>query len=301
VAKQTRPPDETIVVDDASTDGTPTRLRERYPWVRTVVLPRNLGFVGAVNHGIEVASGEVVALLNNDTEPEPGWLTALVAPLEADQQVGFCASKLLLFDSRDHLQAAGDGYSTGGVPINRGAWTRDDGRFELPEDVFGASGGAAAYRRDLLRNVGGFDPWLIAYLEDTDFNWRAQLAGYRCRYVPQARVYHRVSATGGGIRPSYYCGRNFLLVLASDVPDALLRKYWRDILREQGAVLLEALVHAREPAARARLRGFLAGLHDLPAALRRRRRIQATRRVPIAYLDSLLTRRWPRYTPPGRG
>ena len=59
--------------------------------------------------------------------------------------------------------------------------------------------------------------------EDTDLNWRAQLQGYRCLFVPQARVYHRISATGGGIRPSYYCGRNFLLVLASDVPGPLLR------------------------------------------------------------------------------
>jgi GT2 family glycosyltransferase len=291
VAGQTRRPDETIVVDDASTDGTPQHLRERYPWVRVVMLPRNLGFVGAVNRGIDVAAGDVIALLNNDAEAEPGWLAALVAPLEEDPRAGFCASKLLLFDRRDHLQAAGDGYSTGGVPINRGAWTRDDGRFDRPEDVFGASGGAAAYRRDLLRTLGGFDPWLVSYLEDTDLNWRAQLLGYRCRYEPRARVYHRVSATGGGIRPSYYCGRNFLLVLASDVPGPLLRKYWREIAHEQGAVLLEALRHVREPAARARLRGFLAGLRDLPAALRRRRRIQATRRVPLDYIDGLLTRR----------
>jgi GT2 family glycosyltransferase len=293
VARQTRRPDEVIVVDDASTDGTPDLLRERYSWVRVLALPRNLGFVGAVNHGIEVATGDVIALLNNDTEPEPGWLAALVAPLEEDPQIGFCASKLLLFDRRDYLQAAGDGYSTGGVPVNRGASARDDGRFDRPEDVFGASGGAAAYRREALREVGGFDPWLVSYLEDTDFNWRAQLLGYRCRYVPQARVYHRVSASGGGVRPSYFCGRNFLLVLASDVPGPLLRKHWRDVVREQGAVLLEALRHVREPAARARLRGFLAGVRDLPAALRRRKRIQSTRRVPLDYLDRLLTRRAP--------
>ena len=291
VARQTRRPDETVVVDDASADGTPELLRERYPWVRVIRLATNRGFVGAVNHGIETAAGDVVALLNNDTEAEPGWLEALVSPLEREPGVAFCASKMLLFDRRGHLQAAGDGYSTGGVPVNRGAWTRDDGRYDQPEDVFGASGGAAAYRRDLLRTVGSFDPWLIAYLEDTDLNWRAQLQGYRCRYVPQARVYHRVSATGGGVRPSYHCGRNFLLVLASDVPGPLLRRYWWDIVREQGAVIVEALRHVREPAARARLRGVLAGVRDLPAAILRRKRIQSTRTVSIDYLDSLLTHR----------
>ncbi len=291
VARQTRRPDETIIVDDASTDGTAALLSEHYPWVRLLRLDTNRGFVGAVNHGIETAAGDIIALLNNDTEADPDWLAALVAPLESEPAVGFCASKLLLFDQRDHLQAAGDGYSPGGVPVNRGAWMRDDGRFDRPEDIFGASGGAAAFRRAMLRTVGTFDPWLVSYLEDTDLSWRAQLQGFRCRYVPDARVYHRVSATGGGIRPSYYCGRNFLLVLASDVPGPLLRRYWRDVLREQGSVLAEALRHVREPAARARLRGILAGLRDLPAALRRRRRIQATRTVSIEYLDSLLTRR----------
>ena len=291
VAVQRRPADETIVVDDASTDHTLDLLRRSYPWVRPLALPRNLGFVGAVNAGIGAATGEVIALLNNDTEADAGWLEALVAPLEQDPSVAFCASKMLLFDRRDRIQSAGDSYSTGGVPVNRGAWTPDDGRFDVPEEVFGASGGAAAYRRSLLNEIGGFDPWLVSYLEDVDLSWRAQLRGLRCRYVPAARVYHRLGASGGGVRPSYYCGRNFLLVLACDMPGPLLRRYWRDILREQGAILLEALRHAREPAARARLRGVLDGLRELPTALRRRRRIQATRTVPIARLDALLTHR----------
>jgi GT2 family glycosyltransferase len=291
VACQTRRPDETIVVDDASTDQTDALLARSYPWTRSVKHARNQGFVAAVNTGIGAASGEIVVLLNNDTEPESQWLEELVAPLERDDEFAFTASKLLLFDRRDHLHSAGDGYSTGGVPVNRGAWTLDDGRFDRAEAIFGACGGAVAYRRRMLEDVGGFDPWLVSYLEDTDLNWRAQLRGYRCRFVPQARIYHRIGATGGGIRPSYFCGRNFLLVLASDVPAPLLRKYWRDIVREQGAILLEAVRHVREPAARARLRGYLAGLALLPAALRRRRRIQATRRVPVEYLESLLTKR----------
>lgn len=291
VARQTRPADETIVVDDASTDGTGALLAERFPWAQHLLLDRNLGFVGAVNAGIAASRGEIVALLNNDTETEPGWLEALVTPLEADYGVGSTASKLLLFDRRDHLQAAGDGYSTGGVPINRGAWTRDEGQFDSSVEVFGASGGAAAYRRSALDEAGGFDPWLVSYLEDTDLSWRLQLLGYGCRYVPEARVYHMVSASGGGVRPSYYCGRNFLLVLASDVPSGLLRKYWWDVVREQAAILLEALRHSREPAARARLRGLCAGGAGLPAALRRRRQVQALRRVPVEALDRLLTKR----------
>jgi GT2 family glycosyltransferase len=290
VAGQRRQPDETLVVDDASTDGSLDLLRERYPWVRVLSLPRNLGFVGAVNHGFAHAKGQIVALLNTDTEAEPGWLESLVAPLEADPLLGCTASKLLLFDRRDTVHAAGDGYSAGGVPINRGAWTRDDGRFDAPELIFGASGGAAAYRASMLRELGGFDPWLISYLEDTDLSWRAQLRGYRCLFVPQARVYHHIGASGGGIRPSYFCGRNFVLVLARDVPGPLLRRYWWRIVREQGAIVCQALRHVREPAARARIKGYLAGLIELRSALRRRASVQRARTVSIEYLDSLLTR-----------
>ncbi|HEX2037714.1 MAG TPA: glycosyltransferase family 2 protein [Chloroflexota bacterium] len=289
VASQTRRPDETIVVDDASTDGTAAMLGTRYPWVRLVRRQRNGGFAAATNTGIRASSGEIVVLLNNDTEAEPGWLAALVAPLEQDRSIGFCASKLLLFDRRDVLHSAADGYSVGGEPVNRGAWTADDGRFEQPELVFGACAGAAAYRRTLLNELGGLDEWLVAYLEDVDLSWRAQLRGYRCLFVPAARVYHHVSASGGGVRPSYYCGRNFLLVLASDVPGDLLRRHWPTILRRQGAIILSALRHIREPAARARLAGYLDGLRLLPAALRRRRTVQASRAVPLEYLESLLT------------
>jgi GT2 family glycosyltransferase len=291
VARQTRRADETVVVDDGSSDETLTLLAERYPWVRVVVRPKNEGFVAAVQTGVRETNGEIVALLNNDTEPEAEWLEALVAPLEADPTLGSTASKLLLYDRRDHLHSAGDGYSTGGVPVNRGAWTLDDGRFDTQTDVFGACGGAAAYRRSALEAAGGFDPWLVSYLEDTDLNWRLQLLGYGCRFVPGARVYHMISATAGGTRPSYFCGRNFPLVLASDVPGPLLRKHWLRIVREQGVILLEALRHAREPAAKARLRGTLAGLAALPAALRRRKRVQAMRRVPLSRLENLLTAR----------
>lgn len=289
LAQQTRRPEQTIVVDDGSTDDTPAMLRARYPWVEVVSYACNRGFVHAVNTGIAAAQGELVVLLNNDTEAEPAWLAELVAPLERDETIGFCASKLLLFDRRDHLHSAGDGYTVGGVPVNRGVWTRDDGRFDRPALVFGACAGAAAYRRRLLQELGGFDPWLVQYLEDTDLNWRAQLRGYRCQFVPSARIYHRVSATGGGIRPSYYCGRNFPLVLVSNVPWPIIRRHWRAVLRQQSAALLEAARHVREPAARARLRGFGAGLLQLPAAFWRRARIQRSRRVSLDYVESLLS------------
>lgn len=292
LATQDRQPDEVVVVDDGSPDDTAAWVGRSYPTVTVVALDRNRGFAGAANAGIRASQGSIVVLLNNDTVAEPGWLRALVAPLEADPSVGACASKVLVHDSPRLLHAAGDGYTTGGIPQNRGAFTPDDGTLDVGASttwIFGPCAAAAAYRRELLDETGGFDEWLVSYLEDVDLAWRANLLGYRCRYVPEARIRHRISATAGQVRSSYWCGRNFLLVLARDVPGPILRRHWRTIAAAHGAIALDALRQWRGEAARARLRGIAAGLVRLPDALRRRAAVQATRRVPIAEIEQLLS------------
>ncbi len=291
VARQTRRPEQVIVVDDGSTDDTVALLRRDYPWVLPLMLAENGGFARAVNAGLRAARGDIAVLLNNDAEPEPDWLAALCAPLLAagDGTLASCASKILLADRPDVLHSAGDGYGRNGVPSNRGVWTSDDGRYDRQEWVFGPCAAAAAYRRDVVLAAGGFDEWLGMYCEDVDLAWRLQLRGYRCLYVPQARVRHRLSATGGGPLASYFCGRNFLLVAALNLPGPFLRRYWWRLLAAQLKIAAEALWHSREPAARARLRGQWAGLRALPAAWRRRRRRQAARRAALTALDALLT------------
>lgn len=290
LAHQTRLADEVIVVDDASTDDSVAMLRRDYPWVRLVILKSNFGFARAANAGIRASTGETVVLLNNDTEPEAGWLDAVSRPLRERDDIAWCASKLLLYDRRDVLHSAGDGYGADGVPRNRGVWSPDNGRYDQPELVFGACAAAAAYRRSLLDELGGFDESLVSYCEDVDLNWRAQLRGFRCLYVPAARVYHMVSATGGGESASYYSGRNVLLVLAKDVPIRLLRRHWWRMARAQARLAAECVRHWREPAARARLRGMLAGFLAAPTYVRRRDETVGRQRVPDEYLESLLTR-----------
>ena len=278
----------TLVVDNASSDGSRDLMARNYPEVQVIPLTENRYFAGAVNEGIRRSTSDLVVLLNNDTEAAPGWLEALLAGLAACPEAGMAASKLLLFDRRDVLHSAGDGYGRDGVPCNRGVWQPDRGQFDRRELVFGACGGAAAYRRSMLDAIGLLDEAFVAYCEDVDLNWRAQLAGYRCVYVPEAVVYHRLSATGGGPLASFYCGRNFLFLLAKDVPGPLLRRHWARILLAQIGYSLRSLVHCRERAARAWLRGQCAGLLGLPAMLRRRTAVQASRRVDLAYLESLL-------------
>jgi GT2 family glycosyltransferase len=97
----------------------------------------------------------------------------------------------------------------------------------------------------------------------------------RTIFVPSAVVYHMLSATGGGALASYYCGRNFALVWAKNMPAPLARRYWPRLLASQLGFSLQSLRHLREAAARARLRGQLAALRALPRFLAKRQRIGA--------------------------
>jgi GT2 family glycosyltransferase len=256
--------------------------------VKVLSLERNYRFAGGVNRGIQVAQGDILVLLNNDTEADANWLEALVSALEDHPEAGMAASKILLFDRRNILHSAGDFYALNGIPGNRGVWQEDHGQYDQDREVFGGCGAAVAYRRSMLDDIGLLDEDLEFNCEDVDLNLRARLAGYRCLYVPEARVYHRLSATGGGPLSSFYNGRNVIALLAKDIPRDLLQRHWWDIVRAQLHYTGESLQHFREPAARARLLGQLAGLAFIPRMVRKRPAIQAARRVSVQELEALL-------------
>ncbi len=289
LAAQTHPAIEVIIVDNASADGSQEYIKANYPDVRLIELSENRGFTGACNAGMEAAQGEYVSLLNNDTEVDPGWAAAVVDAFERYEDVGIVASKMLLFDKRDHFHTAGDFFTVEGRAGNRGVWQKDDGQFDEEEYVFSACGGSSAYRKTTLDEVGLLDDDFFFSMEDVDLAWRAQLAGWRVLYTPAAIVYHHLSATGGGVTASYYDGRNLIFVLIKNYPAALWRKYGLRIVRAQIRLAWDALRAWRGEAARARLRGMLAGLWKLPLLWRKRREIQSKRRVSIEYLESILT------------
>jgi GT2 family glycosyltransferase len=272
---QTRQDFQVTIIDDGSTDHSRDLLTTDYPEVRIVSMPRNRGLAAAVNAGIAATNRSIVVLLNNDTEATPAWLAELVGALERYPHYAFAASKLMLFDRRDHIHSAGDFYRANGEPGSRGVWQRDIGQYDAITEVFGPCAGAAAYRRAALETLAEdgrvFDEALVMYCEDVDLNVRARRAGLRTLFVPTAVVYHKLSATGGGTLASYYCGRNFALVWAKNMPTPLVRRHWPRLLASQLGFALSALRHVREPAARARLRGQFTALRDLPAFVARRR------------------------------
>ncbi len=280
---------EIILVDNGSTDGSQAFIRDEFEEVKLLELENNQGFTGACIAGYQQAEGEFVVLLNNDTEVTSSWLAKIVDAFRRHPEVGIVASKMLLFDSRDHFHTAGDYYRVDGIPGNRGVWQQDTGQYDREEYVFSACGGSAAYRRSMIQEIGFLDEYYYFSCEDTDLSWRAQLSGWKVLYVPEAIVYHKLQATGGDVTASYYDGRNFIFLILKNYPSTLLRKYWPSILRAQLNISWMALKAWRGEAARARLRGQIAGLMGGIKILSKRRQVQTIRRVTDESLTAVLT------------
>jgi GT2 family glycosyltransferase len=186
---------EVIVVDNGSVDGSVDLVRHQFPEVRVVEAGRNLGFAGGANLGWQHSGGRVLALLNQDTEPQPGWLASLTSALD-DQQIGVVGSKILEQDGIT-LQHAGGYFEwpvVEGEHFGRGE--RDLGQYDQASDVDFVTGAALAVRRDVLDQIGPMDEGFFpGYYEDVDLCLRARQAGYRVVYQPSAVVLHRESSS----------------------------------------------------------------------------------------------------------
>jgi GT2 family glycosyltransferase len=280
---------EIVVVDNCSSDDSVAYLRESWPQVRAVwVGPRNIGVAGALNRGVAVAAGELVALLNNDIELERTWLGELVAALDKRPEAGSACGKTLSYQRRDELDGAGDILTRDGLGHRRGYGQTDRGQFECAEDVFAPSAGVALYRARVLAEVGPFDESFHAYYEDVDWGLRAQLKGHGCRYVPSAVAYHMGGATTRGERDRFYFmlqRRNQLAVLMKDLPLGLLVWHAPRILWGQ---LQMAVRSARAGMLGTHLRALAEALRSAPRWLRARREIQHSRTIGSRELRRLM-------------
>jgi GT2 family glycosyltransferase len=284
---------ETIVVDNASSDGSIELVRARHPSVKIVELPENLGFARAVNAGIRVASGESIALLNNDAVPEPSWLSALVRCLDLHPKAAAVTSKLLTHRDPTAVDGAGDIVTTYLRAYPRGRGERDLGQYDVEMEVFGASGAASLWRRSALREIGPLDEDLFAYYEDVDLSFRARLLGYQLWYSPDAVVLHHGAATAGGDLSwfiHYHAVRNRWSVVIKDVPLGVL------VTCAPRALLAEVLSlarAAREGHLPLMVRAYGGVLQELPRWLRVRRGRQRNRRVDSVVIRRALTPRYP--------
>ncbi len=185
-----------IVVDNASTDGS-AELAERMG-AQVIRLPANVGFAGAVNGGIAACSSELLAVINNDVELDPGWLVALVQALDAFPECGMVTGRTMMRDRQEVLDGAGDALSLGLAAVRLGYGRPVSEAGCEPREVLAVSGAASLFRRAVFETAGPFEEMFFAYLEDVELCLRAQLAGFHARYVPEAIAWHEGSASTGG-------------------------------------------------------------------------------------------------------
>jgi GT2 family glycosyltransferase len=302
LATQSYPAIEVVVVDNGSTDGSVAYLRGDHGWrVRLVESPENLGFAGGNNLGIRAAKGAYMALINNDAAADARWVEALVAAAESDPRVGMCASKIYVWDRPGVLDGAGLLVSGDGIGRGRGRLEPDREEFAREEDALLPSGCAALYRRAMLDEIGLFDEAFFAYCEDTDLGLRGRIAGWRCRYVPGAVVRHRYSGSSAPHSPfkAFQVERNRIWVVAKCFPPGMaaasvlytvVRYALQLYAASTGRGAAARIAEEQSPLALARilLRAWTAAFAGLPEMLRRRRRLEALRRISSRELARLL-------------
>ena len=305
LARQTHPSFEVIVVDNGSDDGSAAMVLELTPTfpvpLRLISNSVNLGFCAANNQGYAASGAELIALLNNDAEAEPEWLTALESAVRLYDDVGMGASKILVWEDPSRIDKCGHLMYPDGQNRGRGSGQADHGQFERVEEVLWPDGCAAMYRRAMLEDVGFFDEEFFAYADDAELGLRGRIAGWRCFYAPQAVVRHHRGATLGigSARRLTLIERNRVLLVLKLFPWNLLwangayhfarivAGMWAGI-RNRGELRYYPGTQGKLQVAAALIRGKLSALPLLPSMLRKRRAFRARRRLTPRQIRGLL-------------
>lgn len=208
---------EVLVVDNHSTDDSPERIRDKFPWIHFHRTDHNGGYAYGNNAGIEEAldlGAAYVFVLNNDTTIAPNTVGNLVAVLEDEDEAGIAAPMIYYYDQPNMIQACGSGIDVWKANTRaRGHLEQDTGQFDERTRVEHANGAAMMIDRAVFDKIGLFDEDYGYYTEDLDFSYRATEAGFEIVAVPDATVRHKVSASTGSQSPfvSYYTVRSKLI------------------------------------------------------------------------------------------
>jgi GT2 family glycosyltransferase len=291
VKGQTYPNIEIILVDNASTDGSIEYIKDLLSDLRLIINYRNIGYGGGNNRGIEEARGRYIFVLNSDTEIEKRCVELLWECIETDQRIGVTTPKILLYDRRDVIDAAGLTIYPDGLSIGRGRLEPQE-KYNQREEVFFGSGCASLFRKEMLEEIGLFDEDFFAYAEDTDLGWRARLARWKSYYVPEAVVYHHHSKKFGTYSPlkAFLVERNRIWVAWKNFPLPILYLWpfytlWRYFYQGIGALIQRGASGRFGQESSSFLlifilmKAYLSGLRGLPAILRKRKEVQSKKRM----------------------
>lgn len=280
---------EVILIDNDSSDGGVVGMERAYPSLdlRVERLSGNKGFAAANNLAVARARGSWLALLNPDAFPNPDWLEQLMLATASNPQ-SFLASRQIQASRPRLLDGEGDSYHVSGLAQRRNY------NFPVfaggqPYEVFSACAAAALIAREDFLAAGGFDEEYFAYHEDVDLGFRLRLRGLRCIFVPTATVLHVGTGTTG-FRSStsiYYGHRNLVWTYVKDMPAPW---FWIYLPLHVAMNLISLLAFTLTGQAKAIWRAKVDAVRGLPSALRKRRSIQAQRRVPVAAVLRAMSR-----------
>jgi len=285
---------EVIVVDNASTDDTARILAEFEGCVRVLYNRENVGFAAGQNQAIALSEAEWVLVLNPDVRLMPDFISKMVAAAEGDSNAGSVCGKLLRMSPdceishEQVLDSTGIYFTPAMRHLDRGSQERDDGRYGEVEYVFGATGAAALYRREMIEDISisgeFFDSDFFAYREDADVAWRAQLLGWKCLYTPFAVGYHVRTVLANNRRSlaailNMHSVKNRWLMRIKNMTTDLYRRYWFAATLRDALVIAGCLTHEFTS-----LRAFPFVLRNFRRFLHKRRQIMARRRASDQYM-----------------
>lgn len=217
IQNQTLKPFEVIIIDNGSSDGTPDKVKSSFPKVKLIRLKENRGVTGGRNKGIESASDtDFILFFDHDMIADKKMLQNMVKIFGLRNKLGIVTPKIYYFDDKKRIWAAGTGINlwTGQV-IFRGG--RDIGQYEKTEEVQVAPA-VMLVKRELINRLKAFDDRYFATYEDTDFCFRARIAGFKIFYAPRAFAYHKIPSDPKKeairlLSRAYLVGRNRILFM----------------------------------------------------------------------------------------
>lgn len=220
---QTQKNTEIIVVDNGSGDDSVKFIKENFPQIKVIRFNKNFGFSRAVNTGIIKSKGRYIFVLNNDTELDRKCLEYLVNSANEHPEAGFISAKILQFNDRTKIDNAGDYLDSTGHLLTRG-YGKSEKLYSKGEYIFLGTGSGTLFKREVFKRIGYFDESFFFYMEDADFCFRAQLAGFKGWFEPKALIYHKRMGTSKKYIKNYEAlvFRNMTMVVIKNFPKKLL-------------------------------------------------------------------------------
>ncbi|MDM9631648.1 glycosyltransferase family 2 protein [Robiginitalea aurantiaca] len=279
-----------VVADNASTDDSVSFVNQKYPEIQVVVNEENYGFAGGYNKALEHVDADLYCLLNSDVEVTPGWLEPIFSLFQKRPDIGIVQPKIKDLNKPTHFEyagAAGGFLDLFGYPFCRGrifqTLEADNGQYNDTREIFWATGACMFIKRELFRELGGFDPDYFAHQEEVDLCWRAHNQGYQVLYAGASEVFHMGGSTLSNMNPkkTFLNFRNSLYSITKNLPKRKAFPIVFSRLLLDAVAALRFVFQFKIRHAWAILRAHLSYYRHLPKTLRKRERKQFVEKYAV--------------------